>query len=1186
MLRLAGACRLLTFGLVPAMLAAILLPLQASAAPNAYLSFNEYPTSFAISQPFDIVTGPDGNIWYTASADQVVKADPATGNTLASVQVNNGSAGCDTTGITVGPDANIWVACFSEDVVVRITPSMVATAFPLPARAFLNRPEFLTAGPDGYLWFAERAPGYIAKMNPRTGSLYEYPLPLGINADPNGIAAGPDGNIWFTDEAANSIGKITTSGAVTEYPIPSASADPWGITTGPDGNLYFTEVGTGPTGTNPGKIGRSTTAGTITEFSIPTPNSGPRMITVGPDGNLWFAEFVTGKIASMTPAGGFSETSVPAGAGSQPFGVAEGPDGNLWFTEIFANNIGKVGVRHNILTLDKTAIGFGNVQLGMATATQRVTFTNTGAEALPLFTPTISTDNGGPSGVFVIAAQTCSAAPIAVAGTCNADVRFNANLTPGNATGTLTFQTQFGTGTLDPTIQITTAGLTATVVAALCTSVAISTDVASPQNVGTTVTLNATSLGCPDASPLYKFWIRDTSAVWHPVQDFSATASYVWNTTTWGQGTFLLGVWVKDSRSPNTGPNSYDAYAFGTFTLGLPTCSSVSLASDIASPQVVGVTVNFTATSIGCPAPLYQWFVRDAAGNWTIVPGHDFAHSSTTFAWNTTGLADGTYQVGVWAKQTGSSNSYDAFAFVTYTLTITHCTAVNLGTSIASPQATGAAITLTPTVTGCASPQYRFYVRDAAGTWHIQQDFGVGTTYTWNSSSTPVNTTAAGTFLLGVWAKQTGSTNSYDAFAFITFSLTSGTTCTVNIAADKTSPQALTTTVTWTAMASNCPNTPLKYQFWVNPPNGTWGIVQPFSTTTTFAWTGATAGTYQVGVWVKQANSTASYDNFAFSTFTLTPATPAQVCGSVGVISDVASPQLVGTIVTFTAVANGCGTPQYQWWVRDTSANWAIAKTYANSSPTLAWNTTGLAPGTYLIGVWARQTGSTASYEAYSFVTFTLTVPAGGVVCSSVGVSPSVPSPQVVGTSITFTATALGCSTPNYRFFIAPPSTGVFAQVQPFGAGNTFVWNTAGLAPGPYQVGVWARQQGSTASYEAFAFITFQIQSAGSPCTVLALWPTHGAAVNDITSQPPQPTGLTIVWSATASGCGTAEYKFYVAAPGSTYFIAMQAYSASATFSWNTAGLPAGTYRILVLARLAGSSNSYDVYVISTYELT
>ena len=32
---------------------------------------------------------------------------------------------------------------------------------------------------------------------------------------------------------------------------------------------------------------------------------------------------------------------------------------------------------------------------------------------------------------------------------------------------------------------------------------------------------------------------------------------------------------------------------------------------------------------------------------------------------------------------------------------------------------------------------------------------------------------------------------------------------------------------------------------------------------------------------------------------------------------------------------------------------------------TVTWNTTGLAPGTYLFDVWVRQSGSTAQYEAH-----------------------------------------------------------------------------------------------------------------------------------------------------------------------------------------------------------------------------
>ena len=37
---------------------------------------------------------------------------------------------------------------------------------------------------------------------------------------------------------SSKIGRVTTSGAFTEYPIPNRAA---GITTGPDGALWFTE---------------------------------------------------------------------------------------------------------------------------------------------------------------------------------------------------------------------------------------------------------------------------------------------------------------------------------------------------------------------------------------------------------------------------------------------------------------------------------------------------------------------------------------------------------------------------------------------------------------------------------------------------------------------------------------------------------------------------------------------------------------------------------------------------------------------------------------------------------------------------------------------------------------------------------------------------------------------------------
>src|SRR4029077_12914473 len=81
------------------------------------------------------------------------------------------------------------------------------------------------------------------------------------------ITLGPDGALWFAETVAGKIGRITTSGVITEYSIPTANSYPYGITTGSDGALWFTEV-------SAQKIGRITTDGLVTEFPVSgTPTS-------------------------------------------------------------------------------------------------------------------------------------------------------------------------------------------------------------------------------------------------------------------------------------------------------------------------------------------------------------------------------------------------------------------------------------------------------------------------------------------------------------------------------------------------------------------------------------------------------------------------------------------------------------------------------------------------------------------------------------------------------------------------------------------------------------------------------------------------------------------------------------------------------------------------------------------------
>jgi streptogramin lyase len=116
----------------------------------------------------------------------------------------------------------------------------------------------------------------------------EFPIPT-AGAQPQAITAGPDGALWFY-EGNNKIGRITTAGVISEFPV---SNDITFMTSGPDGAVWFTEA-------TASQIGRITTTGTVTEFPTPMPNSNPDGITAGPDGALWFTEPNLNRIGRFT----------------------------------------------------------------------------------------------------------------------------------------------------------------------------------------------------------------------------------------------------------------------------------------------------------------------------------------------------------------------------------------------------------------------------------------------------------------------------------------------------------------------------------------------------------------------------------------------------------------------------------------------------------------------------------------------------------------------------------------------------------------------------------------------------------------------------------------------------------------------------------------------------------------------
>jgi uncharacterized protein (TIGR03437 family) len=290
--------------------------------------------------------------------------------------------------ITGSTNGYVWFAELDHDTIGRISPTGAVVEYPLPDS--YQEPRGIAAGPSGTVWFTETGSHTGSEGIGRidaSGTITEFPLPDG--SVPYGIALGPDGNMWFT-QLFGRIGMITPSGTATTFPA-RLQNEPLNIVSGPDGALWFTEDGIVEGGT--GAIGRITTSGDLTEYLLPTPSghdSGAGDITVGADGNLWFTwvtldpaqplATASHSVGRITPAGMITEFPVSAGGGWPPGGITAGPDGNLWFAQGHANSIGRLSTS-GVLTeytvpttdgfpIDVTVGSDGNVWFSEANASK------------------------------------------------------------------------------------------------------------------------------------------------------------------------------------------------------------------------------------------------------------------------------------------------------------------------------------------------------------------------------------------------------------------------------------------------------------------------------------------------------------------------------------------------------------------------------------------------------------------------------------------------------------------------------------------------------------------------------------------------------------------------------------------------------------------------------------------------
>jgi streptogramin lyase len=306
-------------GIAAAVTIALLAPADASAAPVV----QEFPLPVTDAKPGGITAGPGGTLWFVETNKNRVRSITLDGTVSGPITARDAPTGI------ASAFGGVWITePGGSGHVARALPGDTTVAeFTVSANP--AEPQGITLGPDGLLWYADHKRDVIGRVT-SLGDATDVASTQG--SKPWDIAVGADSNLWFTEQGGNgTIGRITSTGAVTSFPIPTAASEPTEIVAGADGALWFTERAAD-------KIGRITTNGQVTEYSGMS-GSQPSGIALGADGNVWFTE-ESGRIGRITPTGAISDWAAPASA--EPHGITLGPDGNLWFGDQGLHAIGRI----------------------------------------------------------------------------------------------------------------------------------------------------------------------------------------------------------------------------------------------------------------------------------------------------------------------------------------------------------------------------------------------------------------------------------------------------------------------------------------------------------------------------------------------------------------------------------------------------------------------------------------------------------------------------------------------------------------------------------------------------------------------------------------------------------------------------------------------------------------------------
>jgi hypothetical protein len=290
--------------------------------------------------------------------------------------------------------------------------------------------------------------------------------------------------------------------------------------------------------------------------------------------------------------------------------------------------------------------------------------------------------------------------------------------------------------------------------------------------------------------------------------------------------------------------------------------------------------------------------------------------------------------------------------------------------------------------------------------------------------------------------------------------------------------------------------------------------------------------------------------------------TPASLTKVTALTSNVPSPIMVGTPVTWTATgSNNLGPAEFKFYICKKGTTWVLGRDW-NTDNTFTWTPQPGDAGTgNYIQVWVRAVGSTAAYEAY------LGLGPFDIVPSPVWLTSNVDFPTPPGNQVTFTAT-LGTPPPGpseYKFQVLDLGTNTTTLLRDYSSSNIVQWTPQ--AAGRYAIQALARAVGSPAP--------FDVSGSTQPLDVS----TTPIVIKSVTASTafPSTTGTPITFTARVQGgmAGPIQYVFWLYS-ATTGWRNGQPWGPSETFTWTPTWADQGDFAVQVWVRSNGSTASYE----------